>query len=120
LWYRLRARRLNGLRFRRQFPIGNFIADFCCKEYQLVIEFDGGQHAEQRIIKNDDRRTQLIENRGDKVLGFWNNEVLSNMDGVLESILDTVAQRRPLPRPLLGQAGGIENKERIREEVRKD
>ena len=120
LWNRLRAHRLNGLRFRRQFPIGNFIADFCCKEYQLVIELDGEQHAEQRIIKYDDRRTQLIENRGYKVLRFWNNEVLTNMDGVLESILDTVAQRRPLPRPLLGQGEGIENKERIREEVRKD
>ena len=120
LWNRLRAHRLNGLRFRRQFPIGNFIADFCCKEYQLVIELDGEQHAEQRIIKYDDRRTQLIENRGYKVLRFWNNEVLTNMDGVLESILDTVTQRRPLPHPLLGQGGGMENKERIREEVRKD
>lgn len=120
LWNQLRARRLNGLRFHRQFPIGNFIADFCCKEHQLVIELDGGQHAERRIIKNDDRRTQLIENRGYKVLRFWNNEALTNMDGVLESILDTVAQRRPLPRPLLGQGEGIENKERIREEVRKD
>jgi very-short-patch-repair endonuclease len=120
LWYQLRARRLNGLRFRRQFPIGNFIADFCCKEYQLVIELDGGQHAEPRIIKNDDRRTQLIENRGYKVLRFWNNEVLTNMDGVLESILDTVAQRRPLSHPLLGQGEGIEKKERSREEVRRD
>jgi very-short-patch-repair endonuclease len=120
LWNQLRARRLNGLRFRRQFPIGNFITDFCCKEYQLVIELDGEQHAEQRIVKKDDRRTQLIENRGYKVLRFWNNEVLTNMDGVLESILDTVAQRRPLPHPLLGQGEGIENKERIREEVRKD
>jgi very-short-patch-repair endonuclease len=119
LWNQLRARRLDGLRFRRQVPIGNFIADFCCKEYQLVIELDGEQHAEQRIINSDDR-TQLIENRGYKVLRFWNNEVLTNMDGVLESILDTVAQRRPLPHPLLGQGEGIENKERIREEVTKD
>jgi very-short-patch-repair endonuclease len=123
LWSQLRARRLNGLRFRRQFPIGNFIADFCCKEYQLVIELDGGQHAEQQIIKNDGRRTQLIENRGYKVLRFWNNEVLTNMDGVLESIFEAVARQkpqRPLPRPLLGQGEGTEKEERIREEVRKD
>jgi very-short-patch-repair endonuclease len=120
LWNRLRARRLNGLRFRRQFPIGNFIADFCCKEYQLVIERDGGQHAEQRIIKNADGRTQLIENRGYKVLRFWNNEVLTNMDGVLESILDTVAQRRPLPHPLLGQGEGIETRRGSEKKVRKD
>jgi len=99
LWNQLRAAVLNGLRFRRQFRIGNFITDFCCKEYQLVIELDGEQHAEQRIVKKDDRRTQLIENRGYKVLRFWNNEVLTNMDGVLESILDTVTQRRPLPSP---------------------
>ena len=117
----LRARRLNGLRFRRQFPIGNFIADFCCKEYQLVIELEGGQHAEQQLITRDKRRARLIEDRGYKILRFWNDEVLTNMDGVLESILEAVAQQRPLPHPLLGQGQGegIENKERIGE-VRKD
>jgi very-short-patch-repair endonuclease len=89
LWYELRDRRLNGFRFRRQFPIGHFIVDFCCQEQRLVIEIDGGQHAEQE--KADGYRSRLLQARRYRVLRFWNTDVLLNMDGVLERILEELS-----------------------------
>ncbi len=88
LWSRLRERRLAGFRFRRQFPIGNFIVDFCCRERRLVIEVDGGHHLEQ--VESDRKRTELLEARGYIVLRFWNTDVLANTDGVLEEILNAL------------------------------
>jgi very-short-patch-repair endonuclease len=99
LWYRLRAQRLNGLRFRRQVPIGVFIADFCCRERHLVVELDGGQHAELTTAAKDRFRRKLIEERGYRVLRFWDNEVLTNIDGVIQSIIDA-ADRSVLNRDL--------------------
>src|SRR5271170_7338305 len=93
LWSGLRANRLDGLGFRRQFPIGNFIVDFCCREQRLVVEVDGGQHMDE--AEADQKRTELLEARGYLVLRFWNSEVLSNIDGVLEEILNVL--RRPSP-----------------------
>ncbi len=93
LWERLRAKRLNGVRFRRQFPIGNFIADFCCQEHRLAIELDGGQHAEQSA--RDRWRTRLLGLRGYRVIRFWDNEVLTNLEGVLEAILSAVESAGP-------------------------
>jgi very-short-patch-repair endonuclease len=84
LWERLRARRFGGFRFRRQFPIGNFIADFACPHARLVVELDGGQHLEQAA--KDAWRTRLIEQRGYRVIRFWDAEVLTGIDGVLERI----------------------------------
>ena len=92
LWLCLRARRLNGLRFRRQFPIGAFIADFCCKERHLVIELDGGQHSEGNAEARDKFRSRQIEECGYRILRFWNNEVLTNMDGVLQAIAEAAGQ----------------------------
>ncbi len=92
LWGRLRARRLNGLRFRRQFPISPFITDFCCRECRLVIELDGGHHATAEAIARDRRRTRLIEERGYRVIRFWDNEVLTNIEGVIEAILDATGR----------------------------
>src|SRR5581483_2069745 len=80
LWLRLRDRRLDELKFRRQEPILGFTADFVCHERKLVIEIDGGQHDKQR--DEDARRTRLLEQAGFRVLRFWNNDVLENMDGV--------------------------------------
>jgi len=99
LWERLRAGRLNGLRFRRQFPIGAFIADFCCRECRLVIELDGGQHAEQEAGARDKRRTQEIERHGYRVARFWDTEVLTNIEGVLEAILAAAMGTSPSPSP---------------------
>jgi very-short-patch-repair endonuclease len=84
LWSRLRRRQLDGLRFRRQVPLGRFIVDFSCYDERLVIELDGGQHLENH--EEDAARTQWLESRGFRVLRFWNDEVFKNMDGVLETI----------------------------------
>jgi very-short-patch-repair endonuclease len=92
LWQTLRATRIAGAKFRRQEPIGAFIADFCCLDPKLIVELDGGQHGEQRVT--DARRTELLERCGYWVLRFWNNEVLANVDGVLQRIEATVASLR--------------------------
>jgi len=84
LWKRLRAKQIDGYRFRRQVPIGPYIADFACLKAHLVIEVDGGQHAQTR--EQDDRRTALLASHGFRVLRFWDNDVLLETDGVLESI----------------------------------
>ncbi len=84
LWSRLRRRQLDGLRFRRQAPIGPYYADFICLEEKLIIELDGGQHAIER--EADAARARWLESEGYRVLRFWNNEVLGNTDGVIEEI----------------------------------
>jgi very-short-patch-repair endonuclease len=80
LWYALRDRRFAGFKFRRQVPLGPFIADFVCFSERLVIEVDGGQHAESR---RDKRRDYWFKTNNFRVLRFWNNEVLSNLEGVM-------------------------------------
>jgi very-short-patch-repair endonuclease len=84
LWSALRDRRLQGYKFRRQHPLGPFVADFACVEHRLVIEVDGGQHSES---KSDLRRTEWLNQRGWRVLRFWNNDVLANTEGVQDAIL---------------------------------
>jgi very-short-patch-repair endonuclease len=94
LWQALRQKQLHGNRFRRQHPIGKYIADFACIEQKLVIELDGGQHQEQAIY--DAQRTAFIETQGWRVLRFWNNEVLGNLAGVLRKIAEEL---KVLPPP---------------------
>jgi very-short-patch-repair endonuclease len=89
LWGKLRNKQL-GAKFRRQSPIGKYIVDFVCFERKLIIEVDGSQHLEN---KDDRDRDKWFENNGFKVLRFWNNDVMKNVDGVLEMI------RRELPSP---------------------
>lgn len=89
LWSRLRNRQLRGCKFVRQLPIGPYIADFACREADLVIELDGGQHAES---ERDTLRTQELARHGYAVLRFWNNDVLNNMDGVLTSLVEHLAK----------------------------
>ena len=88
LWQRLRNRRLANCKFRRQHPIGPYIADFVCIERRLVIEVDGGQHAAQE--KKDNARTAYLESKGFRVVRFWNHDVLTEMDAVLERILAVI------------------------------
>ncbi len=85
LWMRLRASQLEGAKFRRQHPIGPFIGDFCCVERKLVVELDGGQHADD--MARDEKRTAWLAGQGFSVLRFWDHEVLQNMDAVLERIV---------------------------------
>ena len=89
LWYKLGKEQLGGYKFRRQQPIGNYIVDFYNAEERLVIELDGGQHADN---PKDKERTAWLEAQGVKILRFWNNEVSENLDGVLQTILDTLEQ----------------------------
>ncbi|QOZ37918.1 endonuclease domain-containing protein [Bradyrhizobium sp. CCBAU 53421] len=94
LWYRLRARRLNGYKFVRQEPIGPYTVDFICREQRLVIEVDGGQHADSQP---DAIRDKWLVDHNYRVLRFWNNDVTSNLVGVLETILTTLAEAPPHP-----------------------
>jgi very-short-patch-repair endonuclease len=95
LWYYLRARRLAGCKIRRQVPLGPYVADFLCEQWRIVIEVDGGQHADR--IEHDRKRTAWLERRGYRVLRFWNTDVMANIEGVLEEIARALA--RPSPRP---------------------
>jgi len=83
-------RQILGLKFRRQHPAGNYILDFACIDAKLVIEVDGGQHGE--LQTQDKTRTLWLEAQGWKVLRFWNNEVLQNTEGVLESIYNALSK----------------------------
>jgi very-short-patch-repair endonuclease len=84
LWKQLRNRRFYNYKFRRQYPIEPYIVDFACLELKLIIELDGGQHANQKDY--DDQRSLFLEKQGFKVIRFWNNDVIQNTDGVLEVI----------------------------------
>jgi len=84
LWSKLRARQIEGCKFRRQAPIGKYIVDFVCHEKRLIVELDGGQHAEN--CETDRQRDKWLGEQGYKVLRFWNNDVLTNIEGVLETI----------------------------------
>ena len=84
LWHQLRAHRFMGLKFKRQKPIGKYIVDFVCVEAQLIIELDGGQHAER--LAYDEERDTFLGSHGYRVLRFWNHEVMQQMDAVLEKI----------------------------------
>ena len=95
LWRHLRNRQLDGVKFRRQVPIGPYVADFLAAEHRLILEIDGGQHASQRDY--DERRTSWLAERGYRVVRFWSNEVLSNTEGVLESIRLSLQKGPPSP-----------------------
>jgi very-short-patch-repair endonuclease len=84
LWSRLRGR-FSGIKFKRQVPIGNYIVDFAALDLKFVIELDGGQHAER--AEQDAERTRVLQQWGYHVVRYWNNDVLGNIDGVLETIM---------------------------------
>ena len=92
LWSVLRNRQLHGAKFRRQQPIGPFIANFVCQEQRLIVEADGGQHAEN---PTDARRTAFLESKGYRVLRFWNNDILKNVEGVAHVIASALSTPHP-------------------------
>ncbi|HSE11572.1 MAG TPA: endonuclease domain-containing protein [Rudaea sp.] len=103
LWRQLCAGRLFGFKFKRQQPIGSYIVDFVCFEQRLVIEVDGGQHVEH--AESDASRSNWLRGQGFHVLRFWNDEVLTREDDVLESIL-VALRANPSPQPLSRKGRG--------------
>ena len=97
LWHHLRNRHLQGWKFRRQHEIDRYIADFACPDAGLIVELDGSQHGEQ--LAYDEARTRKLGAMGYRVLRFWDNDVLTNLDGVLEVILEALASPDPSPQP---------------------
>jgi len=86
LWSKLRSHQLDGYKFKRQVPFGGYILDFYCRKAQLAIEIDGGQHTEQEISSSDEIRTNFLNNKGIRVLRFWNHQVLQSIDVVVDEI----------------------------------
>lgn len=86
LWYYLRKRFINNCRFRRQYPIGNYVVDFICREKKLIIEIDGGQHNQDEIKEYDELRSKYLESKGFKVIRFWNNDIDTNIESVVNEI----------------------------------
>ena len=97
LWARLRNRQINGWKFKRQVPRGNYIVDFFCAEAGLVIEADGSQHLEEQAT-HDQERTRYLEEQGYRILRFWNRDILTNMEGTLGAIYKALGDR-PAPTP---------------------
>ena len=91
LWYHLRARGLDGRKFRRQQPIGPYIADFACMSEKLLVELDGGGHVERKA--EDHERDEYLHRSGYRVLRFWNTEVFENLHGVLEKISEAMEEK---------------------------
>jgi very-short-patch-repair endonuclease len=112
LWSALRNRQLGGAKFRRQQPVGPYIADFVSLEHRLIVEADGGQHAESIT---DDRRTAFLESKGYRVLRFWNNDILTNLRGVAQVIAAALSTPHPAqaapesPSPSRGEGIGATN-----------
>ncbi|MDO9112976.1 MAG: endonuclease domain-containing protein [Polaromonas sp.] len=95
LWSRLRARQLGNFKFRRQHPVSRYFADFVCIEIGLVIELDGGQHAEDATVRHDQKRSDDMAALGFQTLRFWNNDVLLQTEAVLEKILQVAETLTP-------------------------
>jgi len=93
-WSKVRNQQIDGAKFRRQVPIDRFVVDFCCLEHKLVVEIDGGQHAES---SSDDVRTADLEAAGYRVIRFWNNDVLGNIEGVIDTLRAEMSKTTPHP-----------------------
>ncbi len=90
LWAALRRKQLNGARFRQQVPLGSYVVDFLCPAARLIVEVDGSQHAAEAAA--DSARSKWLEERGYRVIRFWNNDVSKRLDGVLEAILQALKE----------------------------
>jgi very-short-patch-repair endonuclease len=105
LWYLLRDRRFEGYKFRRQYPVGPYIADFACTKYGLIVELDGSQHADQ--MEYDRARDQYLQQQGYRVIRIWNNEIFKNTEGVMLHILN-ILQHTLTPALSLSEGEGAE------------
>jgi very-short-patch-repair endonuclease len=93
VWQILRSQQMNEYKFRRQVPIGRYIADFVCHEARLILEIDGGQH--DRSSPQEAERSRFLQNEGYRILRFWNNEVLANLDGIHATIAAELGRITP-------------------------
>ena len=103
LWQKLRFWQVDGRKLRRQQPLGGYIVDFVCLERRLIVELDGGQHADRNAY--DKKRDDWLRNQGFVILRFWNHDVLNNIDGVVEQILDTLKNTPTSILPRKGEGG---------------
>jgi len=99
LWARLRSRAIDGFKFVRQEPIGRYVVDFVCRERRLIVEVDGGQHVDS---ERDIVRDRWLHEHNYRILRFWNNDVLRNMEGVLEVIAGALGAETP-PHPVVAK-----------------
>ena len=106
LWRYLKADRLAGLAFRRQTPMGRYIADFVAHSRKLIVELDGESHDFEERIRHDEQRDQWFASRGYHVLRFTNDDVMKNLEGVVLSILEAAEQAAPLSLTLPRKGGG--------------
>jgi len=107
LWRGLRLRQMHGYKFRRQFQLGNYIVDFVCLEARLIIEVDGGQHADE--IYGDVQRDAWLKSQNFRVLRYWNNQVLTELDAVLEDIARELEEHpTPPSRPSPVKGEGVD------------
>lgn len=97
LWNEIRAHRLMGLGFRRQYPVAGYIVDFACPTIKLAVEIDGSQHSEPENVLADSVRTARLEQNGWTVLRFWNDDVLRDIDGVCQHIVAVAGLGDPQP-----------------------
>lgn len=94
LWMLLRDRRFASFKFRRQVPLGDFVADFVCFERKLIVELDGSQHAEPEQAAFDAKRTEVLEAAGFRVIRIWTSDLFKERDGVFETILNALHNKR--------------------------
>lgn len=96
-WWEVRDRRLDGFKFKRQYLVAGYIADFVCLERKLIIELDGGQHSES--TEYDTKRSAILEEHGFRVMRIWNAEIFKNMEGVIDAVLAELGGKGPSPSP---------------------
>lgn len=90
IWNYLKGKKVEGVKFRRQLPAGNYIADFAAIEIKLIIEIDGATHSSDDRVEYDNARTEFLSSQGWRVIRVWNNDIYSNLNGVLQSISQIV------------------------------
>lgn len=98
LWDNLRNKQFQGLKFFRQYSVGKYVLDFYCPKFRLAIEIDGGQHNDPQMRKLDEERTNNLQQNDIRVVRFWNNEVLNNLEGVLDQLsleIQQITSRTP-------------------------
>jgi very-short-patch-repair endonuclease len=105
LWYKLRALKISGPKFRRQVPIDHYIVDFACLSRRLIVEVDGATHATNEQIESDASRPRDLGDHGFKVLRFQNADIVTNIDGVMDEVVVALDVRTPTPNPS-PQGGG--------------